>query len=123
VNYADRASLSITKGKLSADLHLDTVSWVICFRLGVVVRGGANSIRLAAGPLRIQARLWGGVFSLVAAVFVMGFAGFLKGRAAFVVLFALLFLAGFALAPPFRAMAGLSPRGFRRRNGHSFGHF
>ena len=42
-----------------------------------------------------------GIFFWSLLVFLMGFAGMLHGRAAFFTLFALLFLAGFALAPAF----------------------
>ncbi len=47
-------------------------------------------------------RVYGaGIFLWSLFVFLMGFAGILHGRAAFFALFALLFLAGFALAPAF----------------------
>jgi ACS family glucarate transporter-like MFS transporter len=102
VNYADRASLAITKAKLSTDLHLDTVS------MGYLLSAWGWSYVVAQLPSGWlldrfgSKRVYGGAFfvwSLL--VFLMGFAGLLSGRAAFVTLFVLLFLAGFALAPAF----------------------
>ena len=102
VNYADRASLSITKSHLSADLHLDTVT------MGYLLSAWGWSYVVAQIPSGWlldrfgSRRVYGIAFFLWSLmVFLMGFASFLKGRTAFAALFALLFLAGFALAPAF----------------------
>jgi ACS family glucarate transporter-like MFS transporter len=102
VNYADRASLSITKSSLSRDLGLDPV-W-----MGYLLSAWAWSYVIAQIPAGWlldrfgSKRVYGaGIFLWSLFVFLMGFTGFLSGRVAFVVLFALLFFAGFALAPAF----------------------
>ena len=102
VNYADRASLSITKSGLSNDLGLDSVS------MGYLLSAWGWSYVLAQIPCGWlldrfgSKRVYGAaIFFWSLFVFLMGFTGFLHGNAAFVVLFALLFLAGFALAPTF----------------------
>ena len=102
VNYADRASLSITKGSLSSDLHLDTVS------MGYLLSAWGWSYVIAQIPCGWlldrfgSKRVYGVAFFFWSFfVFLMGFAAFLSGAAAFAALFALLFLAGFALAPAF----------------------
>jgi MFS transporter, ACS family, glucarate transporter len=102
VNYADRASLSITKASLSTDLHLGTV-W-----MGYLFSAWGWSYVIAQIPCGWlldrfgSKRVYGAAFFLWSfLVFLMGFAGFLSGRVAFATLFALLFLAGFALAPAF----------------------
>jgi ACS family glucarate transporter-like MFS transporter len=102
INYADRASLSITKTSLSNGLGLDPV-W-----MGYLLSAWGWSYVVAQIPCGWlldrfgSKRVYGaGIFLWSALVFLMGFAGMLHGRAAFFVLFALLFLAGFALAPAF----------------------
>jgi ACS family glucarate transporter-like MFS transporter len=102
VNYADRATLSIVKTGLSKDLGLDPV-W-----MGYLLSAWAWSYvfaQLPAGWLLDRfgsKRVYGGaIFLWSCFVVLMGFTGWLGGRAAFVVLFALLFLTGFALAPAF----------------------
>jgi MFS transporter, ACS family, glucarate transporter len=102
INYADRASLSITKTSLSNGLGLDPV-W-----MGYLLSAWGWSYVVAQIPCGWLLDRFGskqvygaGIFSWSALVFLMGFAGMLHGRAAFFVLFALLFLAGFALAPAF----------------------
>jgi ACS family glucarate transporter-like MFS transporter len=102
INYADRASLSITKTSLSNGLGLDPV-W-----MGYLLSAWGWSYVIAQIPCGWlldrfgSKRVYGaGIFSWSALVFLMGFAGLLHGLAAFFVLFALLFLAGFALAPAF----------------------
>src|SRR6516225_3078507 len=102
INYADRASLSITKTSLSNGLGLDPV-W-----MGYLLSAWGWSYVIAQIPCGWlldrfgSKRVYGaGIFSWSALVFLMGFAGLLHGLAAFFALFALLFLAGFALAPAF----------------------
>lgn len=102
VNYADRASLSITKTSLSNGLGLDSV-W-----MGYLLSAWGWSYVVAQIPCGWLLDRFGsknvygaGIFLWSLFVFLMGFAGTLHGRAAFFVLFALLFLAGFALAPAF----------------------
>src|SRR5271154_1470122 len=102
LNYADRASLSLTKTDLSNNLGLNSV-W-----MGYLLSAWGWSYviaQLPAGWLLDRfgsKRVYGaGIFLWSLFVFLMGFAGALHGRAAFFVLFALLFLAGFALAPAF----------------------
>src|SRR5580765_4303215 len=102
LNYADRASLSITKGGLSADLHLDPIS------MGYLLSAWGWSYVIAQIPCGWlldrfgSKRVYGvALFLWSLFVFLMGFAGLLNGRAAFAMLLALLFLAGFALAPAF----------------------
>lgn len=102
VNYADRATLSITKTSLSKDLGLDPVwmgylfsAWAWSY---VVAQIPAGWLLDRFGSKRVYGA---GIFLWSSLIFMMGFTGFLKGTAAFVVLFALLFLTGFALAPAF----------------------
>src|SRR5271165_5972593 len=102
VNYADRASLSIVKSSLSGDLKLDSV-W-----FGYLMSAWGWSYVVAQIPCGWlldrfgSKRVYGaGIFLWSLLIFLMGFAGILNGRAAFFALFALLFLAGFALAPAF----------------------
>src|SRR5882724_8844832 len=102
LNYGDRATLSIVKTDLSKDLGLDTV-W-----MGYLLSAWAWSYvvaQLPAGWLLDRfgsKRVYGVAFFLWSfLVFLMGFTGFLKGKLAFAVLFALFFLTGFALAPAF----------------------
>src|ERR1051325_3823611 len=102
VNYADRASLSITKARLSSDLQLDAVA------MGYLLSAWGWSYVIAQIPSGWlldrfgSKRVYGVAFFLWSFfVFLMGFAGWWSGRAAFATLFVLLFLAGFALAPAF----------------------
>ena len=102
LNYGDRASLSITKTSLSNGLGLDSV-W-----MGYLMSAWGWSYvvaQLPAGWLLDRfgsKRVYGaGIFFWSLFVFLMGFAGILHGHTAFFALFALLFLAGFALAPAF----------------------
>jgi ACS family glucarate transporter-like MFS transporter len=102
LNYADRASLSLTKTDLSNSLELNSV-W-----MGYLLSAWGWSYVVAQIPCGWlldrfgSKRVYGaGIFFWSLLVFLMGFAGMLHGRAAFFVLFALLFLAGFALAPAF----------------------
>ncbi len=102
LNYADRASVTIAKTSLSDGLGLDPV-W-----MGYLLSAWGWSYVVAQLPCGWlldrfgSKRVYGagiGFSSLL--IFLMGFAGALHGRAAFFALFALLFLAGFALAPAF----------------------
>lgn len=102
INYADRATLSMAKTGLSADLQLDSV-W-----MGYLFSAWAWSYviaQLPAGWLLDRfgsKRVYGVAFFLWSLlIFLMGFTGYLKGKFAFAVLFALLFFTGFALAPCF----------------------
>jgi ACS family glucarate transporter-like MFS transporter len=102
VNYADRASLAITKTRLSADLGLDPVgmgyllsAWAWSYVLGQLPAGWLLDRYGSKRVYGVALFLWSGLMVL------MGFVGFLHGAAAFVVLFGLLFIAGFALAPAF----------------------
>src|SRR5271154_1419018 len=102
LNYADRASLSLTKTDLSNDLGLGD-HW-----MGWLMSAWGWSYVVAQIPCGWlldrfgSKRVYGaGIFFWSRLVFLMGFAGMLHGREAFFVLFALLFLAGFALAPAF----------------------
>jgi ACS family glucarate transporter-like MFS transporter len=102
INYADRASLSITRTSLSNDLRLDPV-W-----MGYLLSAWGWSYVMAQIPSGWlldrfgSKRVYGtGIFVWSLLVFLMGFTGFLRGATAFGVLFGLLFLAGFALAPAF----------------------
>jgi ACS family glucarate transporter-like MFS transporter len=102
INYADRATLSITKTSLSNDLKLDPV-W-----MGYLFSGWAWTYVVAQIPAGWlldrfgSKRVYGwAIFLWSFLVFLMGFTGFLNGITAFAALFALLFLAGFALAPAF----------------------
>jgi MFS transporter, ACS family, glucarate transporter len=102
LNYGDRATVSLTKTNLSGSLGLDSV-W-----MGYLLSAWGWSYvvaQLPAGWLLDRfgsKRVYGaGIFFWSLAIFLMGFAGALHGHAAFFALFALLFLAGFALAPAF----------------------
>jgi MFS transporter, ACS family, glucarate transporter len=102
INYADRATLSMTKSGLCADLQLSTglFGWLMsAWGWSYVIA------QLPAGWLLDRfgsKRVYGVAFFLWSLfIFLMGFAGVLRGRAAFAVLFALLFLAGFSFAPAF----------------------
>jgi ACS family glucarate transporter-like MFS transporter len=102
INYADRATLSITRKKLSGDLALDSVA------MGYLLSAWAWSYvaaQIPAGWLLDRfgsKRVYGvGIFLWSLFVGLIGFTGFLKGTAAFWAVFILLFLAGFALAPAF----------------------
>lgn len=102
INYADRATLSMAKTGLSADLGLDSV-W-----MGYLFSAWAWSYviaQLPAGWLLDRfgsKRVYSAAFLLWSLfIFLMGFAGNLKGKLAFAALFGLLFLTGFALAPCF----------------------
>ena len=118
VNYADRGTLGMVKTNLSADLKLNSV-W-----MGYLVSAWAWSYVIAQIPCGWlldrfgSRRVYGIAFFLWSFfIFLMGFTGFLSGRLAFVVLFALLFLIGFALAPTFpgngRFVAAWFPTGER----------
>lgn len=102
INYADRATLSIVKTNLSKDLGLDSVS------MGYLFSAWLWSYCLAQIPAGWlldrfgSKRIYGQAFFLWSIlVLSMGFTGFLHGKTAFAVLFGLLFLTGFALAPCF----------------------
>jgi ACS family glucarate transporter-like MFS transporter len=102
INYADRATLSIAKTGLSNSFGLDPVA------MGWLLSAWAWSYVIAQIPAGWlldrfgSKRVYGvGIFLWSFFVFLMGFAGFLNGSAAFITLFVLLFLAGFALAPAF----------------------
>jgi MFS transporter, ACS family, glucarate transporter len=102
INYADRATLSMAKGGLCADLQLSTGSfgWLMsAWGWSYVIA------QLPAGWLLDRfgsKRVYGAAFFLWSLfIFLMGFTGALKGRVAFAVLFLLLFLAGFSFAPAF----------------------
>jgi ACS family glucarate transporter-like MFS transporter len=102
INYADRASLSITKSSLSSGLGLDPV------QMGYLLSAWGWSYVVAQIPCGWlldrfgSKRVYGaGIFIWSLLVFLMGFADLLGKGAAFITLFALLFLAGFALAPAF----------------------
>jgi len=102
INYADRATLSMAKTGLSTDLQLDSV-W-----MGYLFSAWGWSYVLAQLPAGWlldrfgSKRVYGvAVFLWSLFIFLMGFTGFLHGHAAFVVLFVLLFLAGFSFAPAF----------------------
>jgi MFS transporter, ACS family, glucarate transporter len=102
VNYADRAILGQVKGNISDDLGLNSV-W-----MGYLITAWGWSYVAAQIPCGWlldrfgSKRVYGAaIFFWSLFVFLMGFTGFLHGRAAFITLFGLLFLAGFALAPTF----------------------
>ena len=102
VNYADRASLSITSKDLSSSLGLDPV-W-----MGYLLSAWGWSYVIAQIPCGWlldrfgSKRIYGTAILLWSILtFFMGFTGILHGHIAFVALFILLFLAGFALAPAF----------------------
>jgi len=102
INYADRATLSMTKSGLCTDLQLGTglFGWLMsAWGWSYVIA------QLPAGWLLDRfgsKRVYGVAFFLWSFfIFLMGFTGALHGRVAFAVLFALLFLAGFSFAPAF----------------------
>jgi MFS transporter, ACS family, glucarate transporter len=102
INYADRATLSMAKGGLCADLQLSTGSfgWLMsAWGWSYVIA------QLPAGWLLDRfgsKRVYGAAFFLWSLfIFLMGFTGALRGPVAFAVLFLLLFLAGFSFAPAF----------------------
>ena len=102
VNYADRAILSITKTGLSNDLGLGPVA------MGCLLSAWAWSYVIAQLPSGWlldrfgSKRIYGlSIFLWSLFIVLMGFTGVLKGSFAFAILFGLLFLAGFALAPTF----------------------
>ena len=102
INYGDRATLSMAKSGLCADLGLNS-TW---FGWLLTAWGWSYVIaQLPAGWLLDRfgsKRVYGAAFFLWSFfIFLMGFAGVLRGRVAFAVLFALLFLAGFSFAPAF----------------------
>lgn len=102
INYADRATLAMTKSGLCADLALDgkwfgwlMSAWGWSY---VIAQLPAGWLLDRFGSKRVYGAalfLWSGL------IFLMGFTGFLHGRLAFVVLFALFFFAGFSFAPAF----------------------
>ncbi|HUB68259.1 MAG TPA: MFS transporter [Candidatus Methylacidiphilales bacterium] len=102
INYADRATLSIAKTGLSKSFGLDSVA------MGYLLSAWAWSYVIAQIPAGWlldrfgSKRVYGiSIFLWSLFVFLMGFTRFLNPIGAFIVLFALLFLAGFALAPAF----------------------
>ncbi len=102
LNYADRAALGTTQKGLAADLGLGPMA------LGFLLPAWAWSYCLAQIPAGWLLDRFGsknvygaGFFLWSLFIFLIGFTGFLKGRIAFAVLFGLLLLAGFALAPAF----------------------
>jgi len=102
VNYADRGTLGMVKTDLSRDLGLNPV-W-----MGYLISAWGWSYVVAQIPCgwlldRLGSkRVYGIAFlSWSFFMFLMGFAKFLNGRLAFVVLFALLLLVGFSFAPTF----------------------
>jgi len=102
VNYADRAILGQVKGNISDDLGLNPV-W-----MGYLITAWGWSYVAAQIPCGWlldrfgSKRVYGAaIFSWSLFFFLMGFVGFLHGLAAFIGLFGLLLLAGFALAPTF----------------------
>jgi ACS family glucarate transporter-like MFS transporter len=102
VNYADRAILGQVKGNISDDLGLNSI-W-----MGYLITAWGWSYVAAQIPCGWlldrfgSKRVYGAaIFFWSLFFFLMGFVGFLHGLAAFVGLFALLLLAGFALAPTF----------------------
>lgn len=118
VNYADRAILGQVKEDISSNLGLNAI-W-----MGYLITAWTWSYVVAQIPCGWvldrfgSKRVYGtAIFFWSLFVLLMGFTGFLHGRAAFVALFALLFLAGFALAPTFpgngRFVAAWFPAGER----------
>jgi len=118
VNYADRAILGQIKGNVSSDLGLDPV-W-----MGYLITAWGwtyVAAQIPSGWLLDRfgsKRVYGAaIFAWSILFFLMGFAGYLHGMAAFVGLCALLLLAGFALAPTFpgngRFVAAWFPTGER----------
>jgi ACS family glucarate transporter-like MFS transporter len=102
INYADRATLSIAKTGLSKSFGLDPVA------MGYLLSAWAWSYVIAQIPAGWlldrfgSKRVYGiSIFLWSLFVFFMGFTQYLNARAAFIALFMLLFLAGFALAPAF----------------------
>lgn len=102
VNYGDRATLSIVKTDLSKDFGLDSVlmgylfsAWLWSYCIAQIPAGWLLDRFGSKRVYGVALFLWSFF------VFLMGFTGFLQGKAAFAVLFGLLFLTGFALAPCF----------------------
>ncbi len=102
INYGDRATLSIVKTDLQKDLGLDPV-WI-----GYLMSAWLWSYCIAQIPAGWlldrfgSKRVYGVSFFLWSfLVLLMGFTGYLQGKMAFTLLFVLLFLTGFALAPCF----------------------
>jgi ACS family glucarate transporter-like MFS transporter len=102
LNYADRNALGITQKSLATDLGLGPIA------LGFLLPAWAWSYCVAQIPAGWlldrfgSKRVYGaGLFLWSFFIFLAGFTGSLKGRVAFCVLFGLLLLAGFALAPAF----------------------
>lgn len=102
INYGDRAALSMVKGDLSNHLGLNSVwmgflfsSWAWSYVLAQIPCGWALD---RFGSKRVYGIAF---FSWSVCVFLMGFAGFLNGVTAYAILFALMFLTGFAFAPTF----------------------
>src|SRR5579862_8297941 len=102
INYGDRATLSIVKTDLQKNLGLDPV-WI-----GYLMSAWLWSYCIAQIPAgwlldRFGSKRVYGVSFFLWSFFVllMGFTGYLQGKMAFTLLFVLLFLTGFALAPCF----------------------
>src|SRR5580658_7491259 len=102
INYADRATLSIAETGLSKSFGLDPGE------IGYLLSAWAWSYVIAQIPAGWlldrfgSKRVYGiSIFLWSLFVFFMGFTQYLNARAAFIALFMLLFLAGFALAPAF----------------------
>ncbi len=102
VNYADRATLSIVKTDLSKDLGLNSVwmgylmsAWLWSYCIAQIPAGWLLDRFGSKRVYGVSIFLWSFL------VFLMGFTGYLQGKTAFAVLFGLLFLIGFALAPCF----------------------
>jgi ACS family glucarate transporter-like MFS transporter len=102
INYADRATLSIVKTDLSHDLGLNSVwmgyllsAWLWSYCIAQIPAGWLLDRFGSKRVYGISFFVWSFL------VLLMGFTGNIKGKAAFAVLFGLLFLTGFALAPCF----------------------
>lgn len=102
INYADRATLSIAKTGLQKDLGLNIVwvgyllsAWLWSYCIAQIPAGWLLDRFGSKRVYGVSFFLW----SLI--VLLMGFTGYLRGKLAFAVLFGLLFLTGFALAPCF----------------------
>src|SRR6516165_10844879 len=102
LNYADRNALGITQKSLATDLGLGPIA------LGFLLPAWLWSYCIAQIPAGWlldrfgSKRVYGVAFFLWSLlVLLMGFTGFLQGKTAFAVMFGLLFLTGFALAPCF----------------------
>ncbi len=102
VNYADRATLGLVKTDLSKDLGLTPLgmgflmsAWLWSYCIAQIPAGWLLDRFGSKRVYGIAIFLWSFL------VLLMGFTGSLHGETAFVVLFGLLFLTGFALAPCF----------------------